>query len=174
MRDAEIVEALRAGLAVPTGRQLYGVLGSYELLDRFAKTLQQATTPTGHPFPAPRSVNRGILAAIPDDDYKRLAADEARYPEPVRAHVQRAFEQFLRHALREHGPIVLAHMELLFPYSVELSVLRTLATDSDQVILLLPGKRTEGRIALFAETDSGSVFLPANLVAANHLWVLGT
>lgn len=172
MRDAEIVEALRAGLAVPTGRQLYGVLGAYAQLDRFARTLQQATTPTGQPFPAPLSINRGILAAIPDDDYKRLAADEARYPEPVRAHVQRAFEQFLRHALRQHGPIVLAQMELLFPYGVELSVLRTLATDGDQVVLLLPGKRVESRIVLFTESDGNSLYLPANLVAANHLWVL--
>jgi hypothetical protein len=172
VRDADIIEALRAALAVPAGRHLYGVLGSYPALERFAVHLQQASTVNGQKFPAPLSVNREILAAIPDDDFLRLAKDEARHPEPVRAHVERAFAAFLRGALRGGGAVVLANLELLFAYTVDLGLLRTLATDADQVILLLPGRREGSRVALFPEAGEPNVALPANLIAANHLWTL--
>lgn len=57
MRDTEIIEALRSKLAVPAGRHLYGVLGTYPRLRIFAKRLQQARTLDGRAFPKPLSAN---------------------------------------------------------------------------------------------------------------------
>ena len=172
MKDTEIIEALRARLAVPTGRHLYGVIGPYAALERFAGKLAQARTSADRRFPAPRSVNRGILEAIPDDEFRQLVADEAKRPEPTAAHVARAFESFLRTALKGKGPVILADLELVFAYNLELNVLRSLAADDDQVILLLPSKREGGRVVMFAETGESSYMLPSNLIADNHLWEL--
>ncbi len=96
MKSTEIIEAIRQKLTVPGGRHLYGVLGTYAQLDGFAKKLNQAKTTDGNPFPKPVNVNRGILDAIPDDEFKQLAENEAKRPEPTAAHVARAFERFLR------------------------------------------------------------------------------
>lgn len=172
MKDTDIIANLQARLSMPGGRHLYGVLGTYPALDTFAAQLSQARAPNGEHFPEPLSVNAGILDAIPDDEFRELAEKEARLPEPARAHVGRAFERFLRGALKEHGLIVLANIELLFAYSVELTTPRTLATDDARVILLLPGRREAGRTILFPESDVGSYTLPVNLIAENHLWEL--
>jgi len=172
MKDTEVIEALRGRLAVPTGRHLYGIIGAYTVLDRFAGKLAQARTSADRRFPKPLSVNRGILEAIPDDEFRQLVADEAKRPEPTAAHVARAFETFLRSILKGKGPVILTDLELVFAYHLELSVLRSLAADEDQVILLLPGKREGGRVVMFAEVGESNTMLPSNLIADNHLWEL--
>ena len=83
MNDTEIIEALRSKLLMPTGRHLYGVLGTYPALKSFAEKLQQAKAPDGKPFPAPLSVTRGILDAIPDEEFRSLVEREAKRPEPI-------------------------------------------------------------------------------------------
>lgn len=170
MKDTDIIANLQARLSMPGGRHLYGVLGTYPALETFAKHLAQARDGDGKNFPAPLSVNAGILDEIPDEDFRDLAQKEAKLPEPVRAHVGRAFERFLRRELEAHGLIVLAHLELLFAYSVELTALRTLATDDARVILLLPGRRDGERVVLFPDADAGSYTLPPMLIANDHLW----
>ena len=179
MKATDIIEALRAGLSAPGGRHLYGVLGSYQQLESFAELLQQAKTPSGSPFPAPVNVNRGILDAIPDEEFRRLVEDEAKRPEPTAAHVAKAFETFLRSSLttlRSPLPaprlLVLSGLEMIFAYNVELSVLRTMATDEDRVLLLLPGCREGGRVRMFPDWPDASFALPTNLIADNHLWEL--
>lgn len=170
MKSTEIIEALRQKLTVPSGRHLYGVLGAYSQLDGFARKLHQAKTLDGNPFPKPLNVNRGILNAIPDDEFRELAENEARRPEPTAAYVARAFERFLRANLTGRGILVLANLELLFVYHIELNLLRTLAADEDRVLLLLPGRRSAGRIIMFHEMEEGDYTLPTNLIAENHLW----
>lgn len=172
MKDTEIIEALRSKLTMPGGRHLYGVLGSYSALRRFSKKLKQAKAPEGKPFPEPLSVNRGILDSIPDNEFRRLVENEAKRPEPTAAHVSKAFEKFLRSKLRGKGLIVLGNLELLFAYHVELNLLRTIAADDDRVLLLLPGRRSSGKIIIFPDYDEGRYTLPTNLVAENHLWEL--
>ena len=108
MRDTEIIEALRSKLALPGGRHLYGVLGTYAQLAAFAKKLQHVRSPDGRRFPPPLSVNRGILDAIPDAEFHTLVEDEAKRPEPTAAHVARAFEVFLRTQLP--GKVVAAFL----------------------------------------------------------------
>ena len=173
MNSTEIIEALRRKLTVTSGRHLYGVLGSYALLDAFAKKLSQTKTLEDTPFPEPDNVNRGILEAIPDDEFKRLAEDEARRPEPTAAHVGRAFERFLRKSLGSNKLVVLANLEMLFAYNIELNLLRTMAADENSVLLLLPGRRAGGRVVMFhemREMAGGDYTLPTNLIADNHLW----
>ena len=65
MTDTQIIEELQKRLSIPSGRHLYGILGSYSALERFVHSLQQARTPDGKPFPVPISLNRGILEEIP-------------------------------------------------------------------------------------------------------------
>lgn len=172
MTDADIIVSLRNKLAVPIGRHLYGVLGSYRALRSFAENLQQASDLDGQPFRPPLSVTRGILESIPDAEFKRLASDEARRPEPVAKHVSRAFESFLRNSLRDGHLLALCDLELLFAYNVELSPFRTLATDEHRLLLLLPGKRERGGIVMFPELGDGRYSLPSNLIAEDHLWQL--
>jgi hypothetical protein len=172
VKSTEIIEALRVKLTVPGGRHLYGVLGTYAQLEAFAKKLHQAKTPNGKPFPRPINVNRGILQAIPDDEFRQLAENEAKRPEPTAAHVAKAFERFLRANLSSNGILVLSNLEMLFAYRIELNLLRTLAADEDRVLLLLPGRRSRGRIIMFHEMEDGDYTLPTNLIAENHLWEL--
>lgn len=172
MKDTEIIEALRSKLSVPGGRHLYGVLGSYDELKKFSVKLQEAKTTDGRSFQKPLSVNRGILSSIPDDEFKNLVANEAKYPEPTAGHVAKAFETFLRSKLRGKGLIVLSSLEMLFAYHLELNLLRTMAADDDRILLLLPGRRSGGRIIMFPELEDGNYTLPSNLIADNHLWEL--
>ena len=172
MKDTEVIEALRSKLAVAPGRHLYGVLGTYQDLNAFANKLRQVKTPDGRRFPKPISVNRGILNSIPDDEFRTLVKNEAKRPEPTAAHVSRAFESFLRSQLRKNDLILLANLEMLFAYHLELNLLRSLAADEDRVLLLLPGKREGGKIIMFPSLDEGKYTLPTNLIAENHLWEL--
>lgn len=170
MKATQIVEAILQKLSVPSGRHLYGVLGTYSLLDHFAKQLHQAKSTDGFPFSKPVNVNRGILDEIPDDEFKHLAENEAKRPEPTRAHVAEAFNRFLRKHLTGKRILVLSKIEMLFAYQIELSLLRTIAADSNRVLLLLPGHRYQGRIIMFNEMVEGNFILPVNLIAENHLW----
>jgi hypothetical protein len=104
--------------------------------------------------------------------FRKLTRDEAKRPEPTAAHVAQAFATFLRQHLTGKGLRVLAHLELLFAYRVELNLLRTLAADEDRVLLLLPGRRDGRRVVMFPDLAEGSYTLPTNLIADNHLWEL--
>lgn len=173
MTDTEIIEALRSKLTMASGRHLYGVLGgSYAALEDFAAKLRQARTPANKQFPKPLNVTRGILDAIPDDEFRHLVENEAKRPEPTAAHVAKAFEIFLRSELDRKGLVVLANLELLFAYSLELNLLRTMATDDHRIVLLLPGRRSGGKVVMFPGLADGDYRLPANLIADNHLWEL--
>ena len=153
MRSTEIIEALRQKLTMPGGRHLYGVLGTYNQLEEFSKKLHQAKTASGTQFPRAINVNRGILDAIPDEDFKQLAENEAKYPEPTAAHVAKAFEQFLRANLGGKGLLVLSNLEMLFAYHIELNLLRTMAADQDRVLLLLPGRWSRGGSSCFMKWE---------------------
>lgn len=173
MKAVAIIEELRRKLSVPVGRHLYGVLGTYRKLADFAAVLREAKTADGIPFTAPHSVNRGILQAIPDDEFREVAENEAGYPEVAAKHVKNAFDRFLRRTLTGKGPVVLAELELLFAYQVEFETLRTLATDKNKVIMLLPGTRSAGRITMFHEVEGEQRSVPMTLITSDHLWEVG-
>jgi len=172
MRDTEIIEAIISKLNMPGGRHLYGVMGTYHGIKSFEKKLQQAKTPDGKKFPKSLSVNKGILDTIPDEEFRELVENEAKRPEPTASHVAKAFEIYLRSKLQGKGLIVLSNIEMLFAYHLELNLLRTMATDGDRVLLLLPGHRSGGKIIMYPDSGEGSYTLPTNLIAQDHLWEL--
>ena len=172
MKDTEIIESLIGKMGLAAGRHLYGILGSYGRLKEFAEKLQQASLPDGTRFPAPVSVNRRIMEAISDEEFKRLAEGEARMPEPVVGAVTAGFESFMRELLKNKTTSILNGLEMLFAYDVEFTVLRTMAADENKVILLLPGKRTGGKTIMYPDWNAGSYTLPSTLVAQDHLWEL--
>jgi len=109
---------------------------------------------------------------MPDDEFQHLVRNEAKRPEPTVAHIQKAFESFLRSKLKGKGLVILQDLELVFAYNLELNMLRTLAADADRVLLLLPGRRTGGSITMYPDWEGGNYRLPTNLIAENHLWEL--
>lgn len=175
MKATQIIENLRSKLSHPVGRHLYGVLGTYSELEKFGKRLSEVRIPNSRRFPKALNVNRGILDTIPDDEFRTLVENEVRRPEPTAATVGKAFETFLRSKLGQYrteqkGLLILSHLELLFAYNLELNLLRTLATDEDRILLLLPGKKSGGNAVMFPGVTDGSYILPVNFVADNHLW----
>lgn len=173
MNDAEIIAALRNRLNVKAGRHLYGILGSYEALERFSANLQQVNTIEGQSFPAPLLVNRKILEAIPDEEFKEIAENEPKRPEPTMQYVKKSFEKFLRSELQKNDLLVLGGLEMLFAYHVELNLFRTMGTDDKKIILLLPGKRSrQQEIIMFPALTEDTYILPTNFIAENHMWEL--
>jgi hypothetical protein len=172
MTVPEIIEALRRRLSVPTGRHLYAVLGSYPQLKEFAAKLQVANYVNGQRFPAPLSVNRGILESIPDDRFHELAHSESKYPEEARTAIEEAFNTFVRSSLRRDGLVVLWELEIVFAYEVDLGRIRAEAADDERLLLLLPGHRVGNRIELFPEAGANRYTLPPSLIAENQTWEL--
>lgn len=170
MKSSEIIEELREKLAIQSGRHLYGIIGNYSSLKQFAIALRQVKIPDQKSFPAPVNVTRGILDAIPDEEFMELAENEARMPEPTAAHVQKAFETFLRAELKKNQLVVLEHLELLFAYHLELTLLRTLAANENRIILLLHGLKAGNSVRLFPEIEDAQYKLPDSLIIENHLW----
>lgn len=172
MTDVQIIDEIREKLANPVGRHLYGILGSYKRLEEFSKKLNNVKTQDDKEFPLPISLNWGIMESIPDDDFKFLVEHEAKRPEPTAAHVKRAFEEYIRSLIKQQDIIILANVELLFAYNLELSIMRTLATDEKRIILLLPAKKEAGKIIMFPDLKNSEYTLPTNLIADNHIWQL--
>jgi hypothetical protein len=172
----QIISELREKLQFDIGRHLYGVLGNYAQLAQFEKTdLAQARDPHNNPFPEPVNLNRELLARIGDDDLRRLIQDEARYPQAVQRQLSQKFDQLLGDLLSApaSGLLALKQVELLFTYNLDLSFLRTRASNQNHILLLLPGQRRSEQIIMFHETESRfHRTLPGNLIAENHLWEL--
>jgi hypothetical protein len=165
MTDSDIIADLYQKIQNSSGRHLYGVLGSYAALQRFARRLEEAR------FPRPLSITRGILDTIPDDEFRDLVTNEAKQPQPIRAHVRMAFERFLRTHLTGKGLVVMEGLELLFAYDIDLAPFRTLATDDNHLLLLLPGMRERGYVKMYPNQDKVYA-LPPQLIADHHLWEL--
>lgn len=170
----QIVTQLREKLHFEVGRHLYGVLGPYAGLSRFEReALAQAQRPDGAPFPAPVNLNAALLASIGDADLRQMVQDEARRPQAVQNQLNQALNTLLGDLLQERNFLILKQLELLFAYSLDLSVFRTRASNQSHILLLLPGARQGEQVVLFRETDARfhRVLIP-NLIADNHLWEL--
>ncbi len=170
----EIITELREKLKFDIGRHLYGVLGSYQQLDRFEKTdLGNATLPNGEPFPPAVNLNRVLLASIGDEDLKKLVRDEAKRPQAVQRALNNSLNNVLGTLMTESNLLILKNLELIFAYDLDLSFFRTRATDQNHLLLLIPGERRSDHITVFQEASTRFHRpLPSNLIADNHLWEL--
>ena len=170
----QVISELRDKLQFDVGRHLYGVLGSYsQLADFEERGLAHAMDPKGQPFPQPVNLNRELLARMGDADLRGLVHAEARRPQTIQRRLGQELDNLLADFLEQHRFLILKQLELVFAYELDLSVFRIRATNQNHILLLLPGARLGGHIALFHE--AGSRFqrqLPSNLIADNHLWEL--
>lgn len=172
MKPVDIIENLRVHLSRKTGRQLYGVVGSYKALAEFAEQLHKAKDAEGNKFRKPLSVTRSVLELIPDEEFRELADREAQMPRPTATNVRRAFEALIQSKQKTKGLLTLNDLELLWAYNIEFGKLRSLAADSFQVLLLLPGRLESGRVMMYPEAGEGRYTLPSPLIAEDHLWEL--
>ncbi len=174
MTGPQIVSELRQQLQSQSGRHLYAVLGTYRLLDDFEKNdLTHALSAEGQPLPAPVNFNLKLLDQIEDESLRKMVRDESRHPLFVKSQLNQAFEKVLREHYAAQPLLVLKSIELMFAYQLDLSKLRTFATDRNHLLLLLPGRLVSDQILLFHETGPRfQAQFPGQLVTKNNLWEL--
>jgi hypothetical protein len=171
----EINSQLREKLAMPTGRHLYVVLGTYERLERYEKVdFREARSASGQRLGEPVNVNLNLLDRINDDELKRLVQTEASRTASVKDRLAKELDSLVAEKLNDSVPLLaLKNLEILFAYDLELNCLRIRATNQKHILILLPGERVADRITLFHEAPSTDHrTLPTNLVPENHLWEL--
>jgi len=171
---AEALSLLQERLQNAFGRHLYAVLGRYSELERFAAVdLAQARIADGAPFPRPVNLNLELLARISDDDLNDLVGMEARRPTAVQDRLGRELKALISDYLGTSDLLILSHMELLFAYGLDLSVFRTMASNQNHILLLLPAARTGQTITLYHEAEPRfQRIFPPSLIAEDHLWEL--
>ncbi|SRR5579884_1997375 len=163
MDDTTIIETLYEKFATSSGRHIYGALGSYRALKRFSQRLQEAK------LPAPLSITRGILDSIPDERFHYLVEKEAQRPLIVKQEVAQAFKNFVDRHLTQGKKVIMEGLELLYAYDVDLAPLRTGAHDETHLLLLLPGRYSNGYVRLFPELER-EYWLPSQLITPDHIW----
>jgi len=146
----------------PEGQQghLYGVLGTERKLAKFGEQLSRAKLGGG-----PLSVNRGLIEAMPDGVLEGTS-DEAA----LSALLSAPYERFIHSQVAGKGLVVLADLELLFAHNLDPGLLCSLTQETDHIVLLLPGKREQGKVLLFPQSKQGGFELPPGLIAGDDLW----
>jgi len=174
LNGPQIISELRKQLQNQSGRHLYAVLGTYQQLENFEKNdLAPALTADGRILPKPVNFNRDLLVHIEDEALRRMVRDESRRPQAVESQLNQAFDQVLRKHFSEKYLLILKQCELLFAYKLDLSKLRTYATNQNHLLLLLPGRQVSNQILLFHESDQRfQTQFPGQLVTENNLWEL--
>ena len=170
----QIISELRRQLQNQSGRHLYVVLGSYAQLTSFeANDLTSAQTVDGQGFPEPVNFNRELLACIEDDVLRRMVRDESRRPQAVESQLNQAFDHILRQYFGQSTFLILKQCELMFAYNLDVSKLRTYATNQNHLLMLLPGRQVSHQIQLFHEAEARyQKQFPGQLVTENNLWEL--
>ena len=137
----QVISELRKQLKNQSGRHLYVALGTYDQLETFEKhNLTSAVSADGQTLPKPVNFNLELLANIEDETLRRMVRDESRRPQAVESQLNQAFEQLLREHFKNQSLLILKQCELLFAYKLDMSKLRTYATNQNHLLLLFPGK----------------------------------
>ena len=81
----EINSQLRQKLAMPTGRHLYVVLGTYERIERYERVaFREARSPDDKPLGPALNINLSLLQRFGDEELKWLVRNEAGMQETVK------------------------------------------------------------------------------------------
>lgn len=170
----EINSQLRQKLAMPTGRHLYVVLGTYERIEKYERVaFREARSPDDKPLGPALNTNLSLLQRIKDEELKWLVRNEAGMPETVKKQLADELDALIADELTKTSFLAIKNLELLFAYDMELNCLRIRATNQKHILVLLPGERVVDRITLFHEAPAANHrTLPVNLVPENHLWEL--
>ncbi|MBI9046676.1 MAG: hypothetical protein JEZ06_19450 [Anaerolineaceae bacterium] len=173
LRATEIIEILQKNLGVNVGRHLYAVLGTYESLEQFSKTVLPHVKDDGTPFPKPVSINHVLIESFDTEELQDVISKESRRPQNTQARLNNALEAFLRKSLEIEDFLILQHCELIFAYSLDVSKLRLAASNQKHLLILLPGEMRGNQIYLFHEAASDEVLKFDNqLFAENNIWEL--
>jgi hypothetical protein len=128
----EIDSQLGQKLAMPTGRHLYVVLGSFERLERYERVdFREARSPGGERLGDPVNVNHTLLERTSDDELKRLVQAEASRTESVKDRLAKELDTLVAERLNTGFFLALKNLEILFAYELELSCLRIRATNQN-------------------------------------------
>jgi len=170
----EINSQLRQKLAMPTGRHLYVVLGSYVRIDRYERvTFREARSPEDKPLGTALNINRSLLQRFEDEELKWLVRNEAGMPETVKKRLADELDALIAERLEETSFLAVKNLEILFAYDIELNCFRIRSANQKHILVLLPGETVADRITLFHEAPATNHrTLPMNLVPENHLWEL--
>lgn len=170
----QVITQLRSKLQFEAGRHLYGVLGSYQQLERFMRNdLAAARDPADNKFPTPINLNKALLECIDDAALRDLIDREAKRPQWITQRLNDELAKLLQASLRQTPFVILYQIELMFAYDLEFATLRRYASNQNRILLLLPGQRSGDQIVLFHEaTAEFQRNLPASVIADNHLWEL--
>ena len=156
------------------GRNLYGILGNYEQLSNFEKQILPRVHESQASLPIEIiDINESILNHFMDEEIKELVSNESSFPDYVDRKITDALNSIISHSLLSHTGIFCKNLEILFSYSVDLSVFRIHATNQKIIFLIMPGQFIGGHITLFI--DAPKKFqrtLPDQLLSANNIWEL--
>lgn len=170
----EINSQLRQKLAMPTGRHLYVVLGTYERIERYERVaFREARGPDDQPLGPALNINHALLQRFEDEELKWLVGNEAGMPETVKKQLADELDALIADKLSQTSFLAVKSLELLFAYDMELNCFRIRAANQKHILILLPGEKISDRITLFHEAPATNHrTLPMNLVPENHLWEL--
>jgi hypothetical protein len=170
----EINSQLRQKLAMPTGRHLYVVLGTYDRIERYERVaFREARGPDDKLLGPALNINHSLLQRIEDEELKWLVRNEAGMSETVKKQLADELDALIADKLTQTSFLAVKSLELLFAYDMELNCFRIRAANQKHILVLLPGERVSDRITLFHEAPpTNHRTLPMNLVPENHLWEL--
>ena len=106
----EINSQLRQKLAMPTGRHLYVVLGTYERIERYERVaFREARGPDDKPLGPALNINHSLLQRFEDEELKWLVRNEAGMPETVKKQLADELDALIAEKL--DGDLVLGGQE---------------------------------------------------------------
>jgi len=171
---AELFEKIINALENLQGRNLYGILGNYEHLSIIEKQIISRLIDIQPSLPLEViDINQSILSYFSDEETKELVSSESSFPDYVNRKISDALNSIISQSLQNHTAIFCKNLEILFSYSVDLSVFRIHATNQKVIFLLMPGQFIGGHITLFMDTPKHfQRTLPDQLLSANNIWEL--
>lgn len=171
---ADLYERIIDALENLQGRNLYGILGSYEQLSTFEKQILSRLKDKQVSLPLEIiDINQSILSYFSDEETKDLVSNESSFPDYVNRKISDALTSIISQSLHNHTGIFCKNLEILFSYSVDLSVFRIHATNQKIIFLIMPGQFVGGHINLFFDTPKPfQRTLPDQLLSANNIWEL--
>ena len=106
----EINSQLRQKLAMPTGRHLYVVLGTYERIERYERVaFREARGPDDKPLGPALNINHSLLQRFGDEELKWLVRNEAGMSETVKKQLADELDALIADKL--YGDLVLGGQE---------------------------------------------------------------
>ncbi len=164
----EINSQLRQKLAMPTGRHLYIVLGTYERIERYERVaFREARGPDDRPLGPALNINLSLLQRFGDEELKWLVRHEAGMQETVKKQLADELDALVADKLMETSFLALKNLELLFAYDMELNCFRIRAVNQSSRLLTARKEVASSFSAIRASSSSASCFFTVSDMPAS-------